>query len=110
MKWLKALLRSAYPDNAPELDLHGLRVPEALDRVAAALATAEAEGLGKLRIICGKGRHSPGGKGVLREAVAGWLDAHGYAGRYRRRVEGDGLDGSILLELKTPPETPGEHS
>ena len=109
MKWLEALLRSAYPDNAPELDLHGLRVPEALEQVATALEKSEAQGLQQLRIICGKGRHSPGGKGVLREAVAGWLDAHGYEGCYRRRVEGDGLDGSILLELNPPNDTADKH-
>ena len=44
MNWLKTLLSAAYPDNTPELDLHGLRVPEALERVADVLARAEAQG------------------------------------------------------------------
>lgn len=100
MKWLKNLLHAAFPDNAPELDLHGLQVTEALERVEQTLEQVRAGGLTRLRIICGKGKHSKGGRGVLREAVAGWLDAHGYAGRYRRKMERDGLDGSILVELE----------
>lgn len=82
------------------MDLHGLRVPEALEVVGRALQQGEASGASRLRIVCGKGKGTPGGVGVLREAVAGWLDAHGYSGRYRRQVDRDGRDGAIWVELQ----------
>lgn len=100
MNWLRRILRAAFPEASPELDLHGLRVPEALEAVERSLRDAEGSGLSRLRIVCGKGRHSPGGIGVLREAVTGWLDAHGYAGRYRRDTERDGRDGAVWVELR----------
>ncbi|MEW6487901.1 MAG: Smr/MutS family protein [Thermodesulfobacteriota bacterium] len=100
MTWLRRLLSAAWPDRAPEIDLHGLRVPRALDAVRTALAAAQRAGAPRLRIVCGKGRGSPGGKGVLREAVAGWLEANGYAGRYRREVDRDGRDGALSVDLR----------
>ncbi len=96
---LRRLLQSAFPDAAAEVDLHGLRVPEALTRVEESIETAKTQGITRLRIVCGKGRGSPGGVGVLREAVAGWLDAHGHAGKHRRDVDRDGRDGAIYLDL-----------
>lgn len=99
MKWLRRLFTAAWPDTAPEIDLHGLRVPEALAAVRNALAAARRAGAPRLRIVCGKGRGSPGGKGVLREAVAGWLEANGYSGRYRREVDRDGRDGALSVDV-----------
>jgi DNA-nicking Smr family endonuclease len=99
MSWFRRLLGAAFPEAGPEVDLHGLRVPEALAAVEQALGRAETRGALRLRIVCGKGRGSPGGVGVLREAVAGWLDAHGYAGRYQRQVDRDGRDGAIWVDL-----------
>jgi len=96
---LRRIISAAFPEKLPELDLHGLRVPEALEKVSAALTQAEDEGIYSLRIICGKGKGSAAGRGVLREAVAGLLENHGYKGRYRRVVESDGLDGSIIVEV-----------
>lgn len=103
MKWLRRLFAAACPEAAPETDLHGLRVPEALAAVRSALAAAQRGGAPRLRIVCGKGRGSPGGKGVLREAVAGWLEANGYAGRYRREVDRDGRDGALSVDLRGGP-------
>ena len=108
MKWLRALSRRAFPEAAPEVDLHGLRVREALNALEAAIREAQARGERRLRIVCGKGLGSPGGVGVLREAVAGWLDARGYGGCYRRRVEPDGRDGSIWVELRPVRRPPVE--
>jgi len=99
MSIVRKIIAAAFPEKAPEIDLHGLRVPEALDRVSAALTQAKRDEVSMIRIICGKGKGSPGGRGVLREAVAGHLEKHGYKGRYRRVVEGDGLDGSIIVEI-----------
>jgi DNA-nicking Smr family endonuclease len=100
MNWLRRLLRAAYPVSCPQLDLHGTRVPEALAAVERFLARAAQQGVEEVRIVCGKGRHSPGGVGVLRDAVPGWLDAHGYAGRYRREVDRDGRDGALRVLLR----------
>lgn len=91
-------MRAAFPDAAWEVDLHGMRVPEALEAVENALKAAKEAGGGRVRIICGKGKGSKGGVGVLREAVGGWLEAHGYSG-FTRNVEGDGRDGSMTVEV-----------
>lgn len=106
MSVLRSLLRSAFPESCPEIDLHGLRVPEALALVEKALEEAARQAEPEVRIVCGKGRGSPGGVGVLREAVCGWLDAHGYAGRYRRVVDADGRDGSVRVTLGETVERP----
>lgn len=100
MTWLRRLVTSAFPRACPEVDLHGLRVAEALAVTAEALDRAHREGVATLRIVCGKGKGSRGGVGVLREAVPGWLEAHGYAGRYRREVDRDGRDGAIRVDLR----------
>ena len=100
MKWLRMLSRAAFPNRSPEIDLHGLRVYEALSAVEQALHEAEKAGDNRIRIVCGKGKGSPGGRGVLREAVAGWLEEHGYAGRYRRDMDRDGRDGAIYVHLR----------
>ncbi|GAB4265211.1 MAG: hypothetical protein Kow0092_17380 [Deferrisomatales bacterium] len=105
MRWLRRLLRAAFPEAGAEVDLHGLRVPEALAEVERALAEAKARGAARVRVVCGKGRGSPAGIGVLRTAVAGWLDAHGYGGRYRRQVDRDGKDGAIWVDLEAGPPT-----
>lgn len=41
------------------------------------LAEAVASGLQEVRIVYGKGRHSPDGQGVLREVIPRWLAAEG---------------------------------
>ena len=99
MSWLRRILGAAFPASCPQLDLHGLRVPQALAELEQFLARAEAQGVREVRVVCGKGRHSRGGEGVLRNAVPGWLDAHGYAGCYRREVDRDGRDGALRLVL-----------
>lgn len=103
MSLLRSVMRAAFPEAAWEVDLHGMRVPEALLTVAEAMEAARKAGGGRIRVICGKGRHSAGGVGVLREAVGGWLETHGHGG-FARVVERDGLDGSILVEVEG--ETP----
>ena len=110
MKWLRGLLRRAVEAPALEVDLHGLRVPQALAAVAAALREAEERGEETIRIVCGKGRGSPGGVGALRTAVAGWLDAHGYSGRYRREVDRDGRDGALWVDVERATGAPREEA
>jgi DNA-nicking Smr family endonuclease len=55
-----------------ELDLHGLRREEAERAVASFLRRSQSDGLGVVRIICGRGLHSRE-RAVLQEALEGWL-------------------------------------
>lgn len=104
--FLARLLKTAFPDAVPELDLHGMKVPQALDAVEKALAEIEKAGGSGLRIICGKGKNSPGGAGVLGPAVTGWLDSHGHKGNYERNLDPDGRDGSVTVRIgKNRPDT-----
>lgn len=86
----------------PTLDLHGLGVRDALAETEQFLRLARAEGPGPVRIIYGKGRGSPGGRGVLREVVPRWLDDHrdDLVARYERRPDHTGADGSVVVWLR----------
>ena len=64
---LEALQRFATPDDT--LDLHGLTEPEALVRVQEFVRTRRARGLRCVQVVHGRGRHSPGGDAVLRDAA-----------------------------------------
>jgi DNA-nicking Smr family endonuclease len=57
------------------LDLHRLDTDAARRRLASFLATVRAKGRALVLIIVGRGRHSVGGRGVLRAEIAGWLTA-----------------------------------
>lgn len=88
----------------PRLDLHGLGVRDAVAATERFLVEATAAGIREVRIVYGKGRHSPGGRGVLREVVPRWLGAEG-----RRWVEGAepepdawGEDAAIVVRLHPP--------
>ena len=62
---------------APVLDLHGYGVQDALALTERFLRDAVENGVTEVRIVYGKGRHSPGGRGVLREVIPRWLDGEG---------------------------------
>lgn len=63
------------------LDLHGLKSEEALRRLESFVAEAAGAGARTVRVITGKGHHSPGGRGVLKQRVEEWIVHQG-----RRRV------------------------
>ncbi len=63
------------------LDLHGLRTEAALRRLESFVDQAAASGLRTVLVITGKGHHSPGGRGILRQRVEEWI-----RGRSRRHV------------------------
>lgn len=73
------------PDFVKEglVDLHGLHVKEALNRLPDALSEAAAGGRTSISVVFGTGHHSVGGHGAprLRPAVLAFLDAEGYAYR-----------------------------
>jgi len=61
-------------DDPPEsVDLHGLKVEQALRRLAQALHAARVRGLRRLLVVTGAGWGSPDGKPVLRPRVEAWL-------------------------------------
>lgn len=88
----------------PTLDLHGFGVKEALEATEDFLGDARREGLPAVRIVYGKGRRSPGGRGVLRHVVPRWLDENGanLVERYERRPDQSGDDGYVVVWLKAP--------
>jgi DNA-nicking Smr family endonuclease len=85
------------------LDLHGLRVAVAERRLSAFLAEESAAGTKLVLVIVGKGRHSPGGAGVLRGAIAEWLSAGAAAPHvlaFRTAPPALGGNGGVLVLLK----------
>lgn len=56
-----------------QIDLHGLRGEAAVRRLERFVAQASASGLRTVLVITGKGHHSPGGRGILRQKVEDWI-------------------------------------
>lgn len=56
-----------------EIDLHGLRVPEAREKLSAFLREAQRAGIRCVRVVHGKGLGSPGRAPVLKGKVHSWL-------------------------------------
>lgn len=77
-----------------ELDLRGLTADEALERVDKYLDDALLAGLGRVRIIHGKGT------GALREAIRRYLVGHPSAAGFRLGEPGEGGDGVTVIELR----------
>jgi DNA-nicking Smr family endonuclease len=86
----------------PTLDLHGLGVRDALEETERFVRHAHSLGEPVVRIIYGKGRGSPGGRGVLRDVVPRWLDREGaeWVERYQRLPDASGADGVVRLWLR----------
>jgi DNA-nicking Smr family endonuclease len=87
------------------LDLHHHDVEAARKRTARFLSHARAHGRELVLLIVGRGRHSPGGQGVLRHEVANWLTmppaaAHVLAFRTAPRDLG-GSGGIVVLLAPT---------
>jgi len=98
---IRKLIRRAF-DIMPTLDLHGLGVQEALRETERFLCDAQTARRGSVRIVYGKGRGSPGGRGVLREVIPRWLDNDGraYVRRYERRPDASGMDGGMIIWVR----------
>ena len=81
-------------------------------RRAKAVAGAQEQGVGSLRIVYGKGYGSPGGRGVLREVIPRWLDDRGreLIRRYERRPDASGADGGLIVWVRPlePDEQEGD--
>jgi DNA-nicking Smr family endonuclease len=106
---LARLLRGAaraLPAGVPVLDLHGLGVQDALAACERFLAEAAADGTPEVRIVYGKGRHSAGGRGVLREVVPRWLDGPGrrFVASAEPEPDARGEDGAMRVRLRAGPD------
>jgi DNA-nicking Smr family endonuclease len=86
------------------IDLHGLTEEGARHAVERGIADALAAGVRGLRLVHGRGLHSPGGP-VLREALRGWLEqpavARSVAGFARAPARAGGA-GATLVCLRPP--------
>ena len=67
------------------IDLHGMSLGEARPHLDLFVRTMRARGERCVLVIHGKGKHSPGGVGVLRGEIAAWL-SQGPVERARRRL------------------------
>ncbi len=85
----------------PVLDLHGYGVKDAIAATERFLDETSAAGIKEVRIIYGKGRGSPGGRGVLREVIPRWLATGGRRWVASATPEPDsrGEDGAIRVRL-----------
>lgn len=77
------------------VDLHGLHVSEALERLPGALERA---GPGEVRILTGTGHHTKGtGRARLRPAVKKWLQERGYM--FEEVMDANEYVGSFKVEM-----------
>lgn len=92
----------------PMLDLHGYGVRDALAEVERFLLHARERGDTVVQIVYGKGRGSPGGRGVLRDVVPHWLDNEGahLVESYRRVPDESGMDGRVEVRLTAVVDDP----
>jgi DNA-nicking Smr family endonuclease len=86
----------------PTLDLHGLGVREALAETERFLRAASVAGEPVVRIVYGKGKRSPGGRGVLREVVPRWLANEGkeLVRAFTPLPDHTGADGAVKVWLE----------
>lgn len=98
---LEALGRFALP--AETLDLHRLEAVEAGARVQEFVRSRRARGLRCVAVICGRGKNSPGGASVLRDAVVTALAAPPTANEvdaFRTAPDELGGAGALLVSLR----------
>lgn len=83
-----------------ELDLHGLTVAQARQRLADFLALACGQRLRCVRVIHGKGFSSPGMRPVLKPQVRHWLRQDDRVLAYTTAAANDGGGGALYVLLR----------
>jgi DNA-nicking Smr family endonuclease len=87
-----------------EIDLHRLRVKEAIARTDTALEEAKRRGDSEIRLIVGKGLHSEGGAAKVRPAIKGLMR------KYKLVAEFDPSNSGVLVvELNGCPPVRHRH-
>jgi DNA-nicking Smr family endonuclease len=104
LRWMRAASPATVARH-PRLDLHGLGVKDAVAATARFLEEAHAAGITEVRIVYGKGRHSPGGRGVLREVIPRWLDGEGRRWVLSADPEPDARGEDAAIRVRLRPET-----
>lgn len=92
----QAIFKARNPRHVPDIvDLHGLHVSEALERLPLAMEKAPP---GILRIVTGTGHHTKGtGRARLRPAVKTWLQENGYF--FEEVIDANEYVGSFKVEI-----------
>ncbi|MEM7349638.1 MAG: Smr/MutS family protein [Acidobacteriota bacterium] len=62
-----------------QLDLHRLRTAEALTQLDRFVVDTAGAGRRTVLVITGKGHHSPGGRGIIKQRVEEWIQGRGRA-------------------------------
>ncbi len=84
-----------------ELDLHNFTVEEALKEVADFISNSKKKGLRKIRLITGKGLHSPNGLSVIRPEVLYFLKSNKNVSSFDQNPKPvDGGSGAVIVYLK----------
>ncbi len=98
MKKQKPKHKNKYLSPAQDtLDLHEFTREEAALKVENFLKNAKEKKYGRIRIITGKGLHSAGGRGILKEYIENILEHNGL--KYSDAKIADGGSGAIEAEI-----------
>jgi DNA-nicking Smr family endonuclease len=99
---VRKLRRGRMPIDA-QLDLHGMKVPEARAQLELFLRTMRSRGERCVLVIHGKGEHSPRGAGVLRGEIAAWLSqgsSSEHIAAFATAQRDDGGEGAVYVLLR----------
>jgi len=85
-----------------ELDLHGYKFEEAVTAATDFISSSFSRGLRKIRIITGKGLHSPGGKSIIRPEIVNAVRNHSAVREadFNPKAK-DGGSGAVIIILKS---------
>jgi len=96
---LRKLRRGQYAIQA-DIDLHGLTRINAKHYVSEFLVDCQRRGIRYLRIVHGKGQRSPNGRGILKDALVGWLSQRDDVLAFCSAPDREGGTGAIYLILR----------
>jgi DNA-nicking Smr family endonuclease len=99
---LRELRRGVLPIDG-RLDLHGLGVEDARERLLEFLRAQRARGERCLLVIHGKGEHSLSARGVLRGEISAWLSqgrAREHVAAFATASKEDGGEGAVYVALR----------
>ena len=85
-----------------ELDLHGYKFEESVPAATDFISSSYSKGLRKIRIITGKGLHSPGGKSIIRPEIVNAVRNHPAVREadFNPKAK-DGGSGAIIIIIKS---------
>ncbi|MEF8793781.1 Smr/MutS family protein [Thiohalorhabdus sp.] len=96
---VKRRLRAGHMPVEGAIDLHGMRVEEAREALGTFLHGALGRSWRCVRVVHGKGRGSPGGEGILRRKIQGWLSQRKEVLAFASCPARDGGNGAVYVLL-----------